>query len=61
MARRSFYIRIVVCWVLFSVDSLALLNQELKVEFITTIAYYSSQENKPIVRKLLYNLRKRAF
>ena len=43
-------------------DSLALLNQELKVKFIASaIARYSSQQNKPIVRKLLSNLRKESI
>ena len=46
MASRSFYIRIVVCWVHFLFDSLALLNHERKVKFITsTIARYSLQQN----------------
>ena len=62
MARRSFHIQIVVCWVLFLFDSLALLSQELKEKFITsTIARYPLQQNKPIVRKLLYNLRKESI
>ena len=48
------------CFFLF--DSLALLNQELKVKFIASaIARYSSQQNKPIVRKLLSNLRKESI
>ena len=46
MASCSFYIRIVVRWVHFLFDSLALLNQERKVKFITsTIARYSLQQN----------------
>ena len=46
----------------FSSDSLALLNQELKEKFAaSTIARYSSQENKPIFHKLLYNLRKESI
>ena len=48
------------CFFLF--DSLALLNQELKVKFIASaIARYSSQQNKPIVRKLLSDLRKESI
>ena len=46
----------------FLFDSLALLNQDLKENFITsTIVHYSSQQNKPIVCKLLYNLRKESI
>ena len=48
---------------LFLFYSLALLNQELKEKFktYTIIARYSSQQNKPIIRKLLYNLRKESI
>ena len=46
----------------FSLFSLALLNQELKAEFITyTIARYSSQQNKPIIPELFCNLRKESI
>ena len=76
MGRYSFYIRIVGGWVwnvswgmlstdkapFFSLFSLALLNQELRKEFITyTIAHYSSQQNKPIIPKLFCNLRKESI
>ena len=47
---------------LFSFESLALLKYKLKEKFITSItARYSSQENKPIARKLLYKLRKESI
>ena len=47
---------------LFSFDPLALINQELKEKSITfTITRYSSQQNKPIARKLLYNIRKESI
>ena len=45
----------------FLFDSLVLINQELKEKFITTIARYSLQQNKPIVHKLLCNLRKESI
>ena len=46
----------------FLFDSFTLPNQELKEKCVTpTIARYSSQQNKPIVRKLLYNLRKESL
>ena len=74
MGRRTFYIRIIVFWVwnfswgmwntddcsFFYFDSLALLHHELTKKFITSsIARYSLQQKKPVVRKLLYNLKKR--
>ena len=77
MNRHWFYIRIVVGWAwnifrgmlsthktpfFFSLFSLALLNQELKEEFITyTLAHYSSQQNKPIIPKLPCKLRKQSI
>ena len=46
----------------FFVWFIGLLSQELKEKFITsTIARYSLQQNKPIVRKFLYNLRKESI
>ena len=41
---------------------MALFNQELKEKFITsTTARSSSEQNKLIVRKLLYNLKKESI